>query len=290
MQRFKEIWELVTAVIHRGAFAIGGTCLLVVCVSVGWFPEDMTVGDGVALYFISIGVVLAYAAYWLGITAFGLWLLRWPMELLHRFDKKAPSHAAAYAFASFKSMWSMPVWIVAGIAVIFVVASSIRLSLSDVIQYLSILVLQGFLGGLLLVIRRRLQLDASGLSLLDRKLGDKQPQNMGSLRQVMYAFLGIWLLAPMLLGLNHETLTGAAFRLAQLRKDHATVHVAAPWSQRLADAGLKPHESFLGTNHARFENVTVRMRSIGSRVVIEVPSAQRKARFVNIPRGSIEIE
>jgi hypothetical protein len=288
--RFKEAWELITAIIRWAALAIGGICLLIVCTSAGLFPEDMTVGEGVALYFISVGFVLVYAVYWLGVTSVGLLLLRWPMELLTRFDKKVPSHAAGYTFASLNTMWSLPVWIVAGPAVLFVISSSIAWDPSAGVLYVSIIALQGFLGGLLLVMHRRLQLDASGLRLPDRGLADKHPQNMSSLRQVMYFFLGTWILAPMVLGLNHDTLANAAFRLAQLRKDHATVHVAAPWSQRLKDRGLTPQASFLGTEHARFEDVTVRMRSIGARVVLELPSKQGKAGLISIPRQFVEIE
>jgi hypothetical protein len=97
------------AVIRWGALVIGGVCLLVVCMTTGWFPEDMTIGEGVALYFIFVGFLLAYAVYRLGVTSTGLLVMRWPMELLNRLDKKVPAHAVAYAFSSFKPMWSLPV-------------------------------------------------------------------------------------------------------------------------------------------------------------------------------------
>lgn len=109
----------------------------------------------------------------------------------------------------------------------------------------------------------------------------------------MCVILAAWVVMPMLpivLGQHHDALIGSAFRLAQLRKDHATVHVASPWSQRLKNAGLKPSESFLGSSYERFDDVTVRMRSVGSRVVLELPSDRREARFINIPRQFIEIE
>jgi hypothetical protein len=178
---------------------------------------------------------------------------------------------------------------VASIAVVFA-AISIRFDLSDIARFGGIIVLQGFFGGLLLAARRRLKLDASGLSLSDRMPNERLSQNMGEIRHAMYAILAAWIVMPMLLGQNHNAIMDAAFRLSQLRKDHATIHVASPWSERLTAAGMKPHESFLGANYARFEDVTVRMRSIGSRVVLEVPSSRKKALFINIPRQSVEVE
>jgi hypothetical protein len=155
-------------------------------------------------------------------------------------------------------------------------------------MYVCVLGLQGFIGGMLLAMHRGIRLNESGLSLADRR-----PLNGDSatdFRRFTYLFWAMWILAPVLIGLANDSLMNSAFRLAQLRKDNAVVHVAAPWNQRLIAAGLKPRESFLGTEYARFENVTVRMRSVGARVVLEVPSAQGESRFVNIPKQHVEIE
>jgi hypothetical protein len=110
------------------------------------------------------------------------------------------------------------------------------------------------------------------------------------LRQGGYLLFAFWLLAPMLIGRNQGNFVDAAFRVAQLRKDHATVHVAVPWDKPLADAGLHAAASFLGSTYVRFDDVTVRLRSMGSRVVIELPTARGEHRYIRIPRASIEVE
>lgn len=292
MQKFKEIWELATAVIRWGALIIGGVCLLVVCMTTGWFPEDMTLGEGVALYFIFVGFLLVYAVYWLGITSVGLLIARWPMEFIDRFEKKAPSHAVNYAFSSFKLMWAGAVWVVGCVATVYA-SLVVRLNFTSGMLFGIIVLCQGAFGGFLLALRRRLQLDASGLSLPGHVSPERHSKKISERRAGMYVLLAAWIVMPMLpmvLGQHHDALMGSAFRLAQLRKDHATVHVASPWSQPLRNAGLKPSESFLGSSYERFDDVTVRMRSVGSRVVLELPSGRRETRFVNVPRQFIEIE
>lgn len=288
MQRFKEVWELATAIIRWAALVIGGTCLLLICVTTGWFPEDITLGEGVALYFISVGFVIAYAAYWLGVTSVGLLLARWPMEFAFRIRKKTPSHAAGYALSNLRIMWSLPVWGAAAIAVALVATQPIRIGWYGIVMYACVLSLQGAMGGMLLAMYRGIRLNESGLRLTDHARLDGE--NPTDFRGFTYVLGGMWILAPGLIGLANDSLMNSAFRMAQLRKDNAVVHVAVPWSQRLIVAGLQPRESFLGADYARFENVTVRMRSIGARVVLEVPSNKHEVRFVNIPKQHVEIE
>lgn len=81
VQQVKAVWELASSVIKWGSLLIGGVCLLATSAAIGQFPQDINVGEGVALYFLSAGFVLAYAFYWLAVTSIGLCLLRWPMEL-----------------------------------------------------------------------------------------------------------------------------------------------------------------------------------------------------------------
>jgi hypothetical protein len=82
----------------------------------------------------------------------------------------------------------------------------------------------------------------------------------------------------------------AAFRVAHIRQDHAVIHVRAPWNDRVTRAGLKAASSFLGAEYARFDDVTVRRRSIGSRVILEVKDRAGKSQFISIPRDKIEVE
>ena len=52
--------------------------------------------------------------------------------------------------------------------------------------------------------------------------------------------------------------------------------------------------SFLGADYTRFEDVTVRLRSIGSRVVLQMPPGSTNpkfiGKFIGVPKERIEVE
>ncbi|MBL8266027.1 hypothetical protein [Steroidobacter sp.] len=240
-----------------------------------------------ALTFLFIGLSLVCAAYWAGVTSMGLVLMRWPMEALSFFRDKAPPHAVAYLAADFRVMWSFPIWVMAALAII--VSVLFDWSWQRLVIYSCIVVTQGFIGGMLLMIRRRRQFDDTGIHL--SKLAVRHPEhNPQRLRKVTHMIFVFWAVAPFVFGQNQSGFVRAAFKVAQVRKDHAVVHLARPWDSRLSGAGLTQGESFLGPGYVRFDDVTVRMRGLGVRVVLEVPSGKPEPRFVSVPKQLIEIE
>jgi hypothetical protein len=207
------------------------------------------------------------------------------MEITRLISRKSPKHAAAYVPIDYNPMWAPPVWIVALLALV-ISLSIYRSQHFDLMRYGSLAFLQGGLGGILLTIRRRLQFDLAGLSLISKP--DVRVKG-ANLRQAGWGLFGYWLLAPLLLGQNSGSLVDAAFTAAKIRKPHATVHVANPWQTRLTEAGLVAQSSFLGMKYARFDDVTVSHMSIGSRVALEIID-RGKPKEIYIPRGLIEVE
>ena len=284
---FKEIWTLVTALVAGGAIATGSLCLLYECAVTGSYPEDLTLGQGMAFTFLFIGLTFVCAAYWAGVTSVGFVLMRWPMEALKFFRDKAPPHAVAYVPADLRVMWSFPIWVVAAIAII--ASTTFEWDSPRLVIYGCIVVTQGFIGGLLLMIQRRRQFDDAGIHLSQREA--KHPEHDSQrLRKATYAIFAFWVVAPFVFGQNQSGFVRAAFKVAQVRKDHAVVHLAKPWDSRLSGAELTRGESYLGPDYVRFDDVTVRMRGLGSRVVLEVPSAKAEPRFVSVPKQLLEIE
>lgn len=287
MQRFKELWNLGTTVVAGSTVVIGCLCIFWESSITGTFPEDMTFAQGLALAFLFIGFTMTCGLYWIGVTSVGLVLVRWPMEAM-KLVRKLPPHAVAYVSPDFQPMWAFPVWVVASIAVI-VATLSFKIDGKWLLIYGCIVVVQGVLGAILLVFNRRLQFDDTGISLSNHRV-EHPEHNPKSFRKFRYAIVVLWVLFPFIMSKEVDGFVGAAFRLAQLRKDHATVHLASPWDLRLVEVGLQRRDSFLGADYARFDDVIVRMKSIGSRVVLEVPSQPKGTTFVSVPRQFIEIE
>jgi hypothetical protein len=185
-------------------------------------------------------------------------------------------------------MWSFPIWVVAVIAIIVSVLV-FKWDWQRLVIYGCIVVTQGFIGGLLLMIRRRRQFDGTGIQLSKHEARHPEHNSKG-LRKATYTIFAFWIIAPFIFGQNQSGFVRAAFKVAQVRKDHAVVHLARPWDIRLSGSGLTQGESFLGLVYVRFDDVTVRMRGLGSRVVLEIPSGKTKPRFVSVPKQFIEIE
>ena len=100
----------------------------------------------------------------------------------------------------------------------------------------------------------------------------------------------IWLaIGPLVLAPERLFLFDAAFRVAQLRKDAATIHVKSPWSDRVAQSTLTKAPSVLGSDYVEFKKVNVLLRSVGQKVVLELPTASGITKL-SIPADAVEIE
>jgi hypothetical protein len=287
VQRFKEVFELVVRIVAVGTIVFGGICLLVHVVSTGEFFEDVSFGDGLVLSMLSTGFFVACALYWAGLTAVGLLLMRWPMQwLLRAMVNRVPHRALGSVPTDFRDMWLIPVWAFAALAVF--VVWSLRLTPIILLQCLEIAVLQGFVGGLLLLMLRRHRFQNSGINIT-RDKSDTDVDHP-ALKRTAASFVAVWIIFPFILVPGQVSFVDLAFHAARLSKDHAIVHVREPWNTRLTLAGLPGKASFMGPNYVRFENVTIRRRSIGSRIIVEVTGAAGKPQFISFPRDHVEVE
>jgi hypothetical protein len=113
MTKYKEAWDLAISVIKWGSAVIGGTCLLAHVMSTGEFLEDVSLGEGLVLYILSAVCFIAHAIYWAGITAVGLWLLRWPMQRSNVVAQRFAWRMPRVLPVDYSVMWAPAVWIAA---------------------------------------------------------------------------------------------------------------------------------------------------------------------------------
>jgi hypothetical protein len=164
MGKHKETWELAISVIKWGSAVVGGVCLLANILSTGEFLEDVSLGEGLVLYMLSAVFLFAYAIYWAGITSVGLWLLRWPMHALRRMAAKVPLQALGAIPADYSDMWSIPVWVLSILTAAFAVWL-LRSYPLELLKCLWIALVQGFIGGVLILMRSRSRFQDSGISI-----------------------------------------------------------------------------------------------------------------------------
>jgi len=277
-----------------GTLLVGGLCLLMYSREIGQFPEGVGLGEGLAFYLVCAGFLIAYALYAGVCTVTGCLLLAWPARALHRalirrenLGKKRLGRV--HLHTDFSSMWELPV---AALGLAGLVGHAVFIYVSaqtaEAAMFLVVPLAQGAVVVFLLVVTRRQQHLESGVVLpdySDRQILTKQKDTVTA-RRVFFVWL---LLAPMVLAPDKLFLVDAAFRLAQLRKDSATIHVKAPWSVRVAQSTLLKSQSFLGGDYVEFKKVNVLLRSVGQKVVIELPNATGVTRL-SIPSDAIYVE
>lgn len=277
-----------------GTLIVGGLCLLIYSNEIGQFPEGVGLGEGLAFYLVCAGFLIAYSLYSAICTATGCLLLAWPARLLHRIAvrreslrKKRVSQILLYT--DFSSMVELPV---AALGAAGLIAHGVFIFLSPeplkAAVFLIVPLAQGAGMMFLLVVNRRHNNLESGVLMPDyseRSILNARTQT-ATARRVFFVWLAV---VPLLLVPEKSFLVNAAFKLAQLRKEGATVHVKAPWSSRVAQSTLPRAPSYLGSDYVEFTRVTVLLRSVGQKVVIELPTASGVTRL-SIPAESIYVE
>lgn len=289
-----EFAGLIGTFTKYGTLLVGGLCLLMYSNEIGQFPEGMGIGEGLAFYLVCAGFLIAYSLYTGICTATGCLLLAWPARALHRIlvrretlGRKRVGQMLLHT--DFSAMWELPV---VALGIVGLIGHGIFIYYSyqpvQAVLFFAVPLAQGAGMVFLLVVTRRKQHLESGVLLpeySDRSIATKRRDTVTA-RRVFFVWL---VLAPLLLAPEKLFLVDAAFKLAQLRKDGATIHVKAPWSVRVGQSTLPKAQSFLGAEYVEFKKVNVLLRSVGQKVVIELPSASGVSR-ISIPSDSIYVE
>lgn len=294
---FKETAELIAQLCKWGILFVGGLCLLLYANEIGSFPEGLQLGEGLAFYMVSAGFLVVYGFYVACITALGCGLMRWPMHgiqlLVIRQQKRQAiaKNQRSFAFeppTDLAPMWDSAIWGGAGLGLLL--SGLLSANLEQFAFHILVALVQGFLFACLLIFRRRNRFRETGLASVDWLEGASS-DHKSRFRVVQSVLALMIIIAPMLVGKSQMSLVDSGFRVAQLRKDNAVIQIKKPWGQRLLERGKTSSPSFLGDEYSQFEGVRVLLRSVGSKVIIELPAHdQMPARSLSIPSELIFVE
>lgn len=289
---WKKPLESVGTFTKYGALLIGGLCLLLYSNEIGQFPEGINLGEGLAFYLVSVGFLVFYAVYVAVSTAMGSVLLALPVRIVHRrsLNRRQQRGDGIQSLLLHTDFSPMSSGLAIGLAIVGFGALLIYAfrDLPGASLFLVMTLVQGIsVAGLLIVMRRHSHLE-SGVLVEGVPAQDVQAkrEDTSKARRFFWAWLAI---APFFLAQNRTFLVDGAFRVAQLRKDNATVHVKSPWSDRVAMSRLVHDKSFLGAEYVQFKGVNVLLRSVGAKVVIELPTDKATTKL-SIPSEAIFVE
>jgi hypothetical protein len=284
----------VGTVAKYGTLLVGGLCLLTYSNEIGHFPEGIGLGEGLAFYLVCACFLIAYTLYAVLCTAAGCLLLVWPAQVLDRRLARRENVAQQRVgqmplLTDFSSMRD-PGVLATGVVgwVIFALYVHGSPGLLPAFLGLLMLVAQGFGVICLLIVNRRHQHFESDLLVPNWRdqLTPTRRRDTVVTRRVLWSWLAI---APFLLAPEKLFFVDAAFRLAQLRKDTATIHVKAPWSVRVSESSLPKASSILGSEYVEFKKVNVLLRSVGQKVIVELPTKSGVVKLA-IPADAIYVE
>lgn len=295
--RFKELAELIGVLGKWGVLFIGGFCLLIYANEIGSFPEGLQLGEGLAFYMVSAGFVLIYSFYTLGLVALGSIAARWPYQgfvfVLDRYRGKRIKKRKQSSFEqlvpiNFAVMWSGEVWGGALLGIAFIgllVAQGATLWLQ-----IELALMEGALLGMLVVSRRRRRFLDTNLVAVE-SINDNGHERKQQHAIIQRLLMGMMIIAPLLFGASQFALVDSAFRMAQLRKDKATIQIQKQWAPRLTDRGQTAEPSFLGEDYREFVGINVLLLSVGTKVTIELPAhGDKKASSLAVPSEHIVVE
>ena len=294
LSQLKQFGELGNAALKWITVVPGSICMLLYSVKMGQFPEGLALGEGLAFYLICAAFWIAFSLYVGAASVLGV-VVAGPLMAFFERRKRARAVGSGHLLhmaptTSFAFSKDPMLRTIAAV----VLAADLVLALKwwqDSLQFLLMALIQGAALCFLVEIVAKLRWLRQPLVHADSPPAEVQ-RSVRGLKQARAGLGAALLLVPLLVGPQGISLVDAAFRAAQLRKDHATIHVKKPWAIRVVRSGLVAHESFMGEDYAEFRDVTVLLRSVGTKVVVELPGTTVDGTTVKlpVPAAAIEVE
>jgi hypothetical protein len=288
-----KLGEVISSWVKRGTLVIGALCLIIYANELKHFPEGMQLGEGLAFYLVCVGFTLIYAFYVLISTAIGSVIVYFSITAWQNFSRwhraKNSIRNDAPLTTNFRPMRDPALLTVAGLAAVPLGFYAYHRT-DDAIAYFLTLIALGSVIAIYLSIKRRADHLDVGL-FIEHQQEKLAAKKQADAKRALNTLVGFMLFIPFVVGPHKQLLVDSAFTVAQLRKENAVIHVKSPWAERVSSSALKGSKSFLGSEYVEFKGVNVLLRSIGTKVIIELPQPGKlPAANLPIPQDSIYVE
>ena len=276
---------------------LGGLILLFYCYRIEYFPEGATVGDGLVFLFILAAFGGLYTFFTLCLLSLGI-LLRPAWEIM---QKIIINVGLCVSNLFKKEITPQPIKFIKGDSSIFIFALFGLLMIAMFGLYepkvIGTLVLTSFGCAAMAAAYKEssskiINLEAERDSVINKDDSLSSEENNEKLRKLktfQMATVFIIFLLPLLVGGVSGKLLDGAMRLANVKEDHANIHVKKPYSELLVTSGITPKQSAMGKDYSLFTNVNILMNGIGINTVIAI-SENDSHRKWSIPKNSIYVE
>jgi hypothetical protein len=213
--------------------------LLFYCWGIGYFPRDISVGDGLLFILFAIAFGGVYMFFFMSLTSLGislrpLWhgLQRLFLLLLKGYEKVTGKETNYTPFVIEKGGLELLVFAIFGLFFIW------GFSLAD-IKVLSTLVMCTWGCALLW---SSYQQNSREIDQLENKesVTEEETKRLARLNNFQPVALGIILVIPLLIGGVSGKLLDGAMRLANVRADTATIHIKEPYVKFAKINGVGP--------------------------------------------------
>lgn len=287
-----DISKIATSVTKLGIF-IGAACILAYCISIGFFPQDLTLGDGLlflmaACCFGAFYALLIFTLICLGICI--VFILSKPIRFIGRkFNIQITSKEPVHEFAKFNFACILPA--IFGVILIFGLGKQNRM---PYVEY-GILLLQALLLYVMYSLfqscgKKLKKISEIRNSLLDSPHKEKIADlgDPSQLRAVRLLAAGMIVFSPLLLGQIGAPVLAGAMRFAKIRIEQPAVYLKPPYSLMLPNELRDKAEPTLG-EYARFDGIKVLFSGFGKTTVIAFPDHSIE-RSLKIPNDQIIVE
>ncbi|HEY2454480.1 MAG TPA: hypothetical protein VGI71_18065 [Scandinavium sp.] len=288
MEDFEDRIDTVNNVLSlfvKVGVAFGGAVFLLYCLRIGYFPQDVSISDGLLFLLLAVVFGVLYLLFLVCLTSLGLalrpaWcgIYKCIFIALRGYNKVTGKSIALPSFSldklrvEFYFFALLGVWFIVGF------------SFTDIY---ALITLPLCTWGCALM-WTAFQNNRRKIMELDDKLYVKLTDNLKlkSIEHQQSFIIIMVLILPLLIsGVTGKLLDGA-MRLANIRNDAATVHVKDPYANYISAYGLKGEKSSFGPDFAKFDGIPVLFSGFGKNVVIELTSPAGAVSFA-IPSDSI---
>lgn len=270
---------------------VGGVCVIAYSLRIGYFPQDLSIGDG-ALFLMAAGCFgVVYAFFVACLVSLGVFLsplIRIPfnafIRIVNHFSKR--KRPPAYELAPFD-------W-VTGLFAFFAVILIVAFGRGEHSAYWNLPLLSVGLYFFYSIFHSSGKKLRTILSVQNTVLHTNDKENIAKLgnpdhlRRAQYISLAAVVVMPLVLGHVSGQLLDTAMRFGRIRLDHPTIYMKSPYALMLPKS-LTSREHPTLADYTRFDGTIVLFNGFGKNTVISFPDAG-SMRTLKIPDDQIIVE